>query len=139
MWVFYAFLSAIFAAATAILAKIGIEKIDSNVATAIRTAFVLVFAWLVVFIQKPNLNLGHLSSKTWIFLFLSAMATGLSWLFYFRALQMGPASRVAPIDKFSLIITIVFAGLFLGEKITWQVFLGGILMTIGTIVIALAK
>lgn len=139
MWLTYALLSAVFAAATAILAKIGIEKINSNLATAIRTSFVLVFAWLIVFIQKQEINIGHLSQKTWLFLFLSAIATGLSWLFYFRALQLGQASRVAPIDKLSLVLTIIFAGLFLGERISWQVFFGAILMTIGTIVIAVAK
>ena len=139
MWLVYASLSAVFAAATAILAKIGIEKINSNLATAIRTTFVLVFAWLVVWIQKLDLNLGHISQKTWIFLFLSALATGASWLFYFKALQIGQASRVAPVDKLSLVLTIIFAGLFLGEKISWQVFLGAVLMTAGTIVIALAK
>jgi bacterial/archaeal transporter family protein len=139
MWIIYAGLSAIFAAATAILAKIGIEKIDSNLATAIRTTFVVGFAWIVVFVSKQKIQLETISQKTWIFLFLSALATGLSWLFYFRALQIGQASRVAPIDKMSLVLTIIFAALFLGEKISWQVFLGAVLMTIGTIVIALAK
>jgi len=139
MWLTYAILSAVFAAATAILAKIGIEKINSNLATAIRTSFVLIFAWIVVWMQKIEVNWGEISQKTWIFLFLSALATGLSWLFYFRALQLGQASRVAPVDKLSLVLTIIFAGLFLGEKISWQVFIGALLMTIGTIVIAVAK
>ncbi len=139
MWFSYALLSAFFAAVTAILAKVGVEKINSNLAYAIRTIFVLGFAWLVVVAQKHHTEIGQLSQRTWIFLILSGLATALSWMFYFKALQLGDVSRVAPVDKLSMVLTIVLAALFLGEKISWQVFFGAVLMTIGTVVIALAK
>ncbi len=139
MWLFYAFLSAVFAAATAILAKIGVSNINSHLATALRTTVILFITWGFVFLNRVDIDLRSISQKTYLFLFLSAVATGLSWLFYFRALQLGPASKVAPIDKFSLVLTIVLASLFLHEKITFPVVLGTSLITVGTLVIALYK
>ncbi len=138
-WLTYALFSAVFAAATAILAKIGIKNIDSNLATAIRTIVIVIFAWGIVAFQGTTKQLAHLSQIDLIFLILSGLATGLSWLFYFKALQIGNASQVAPIDKLSLILTIVLAAVFLKERVTPPVFFGGILMTIGSILIALAK
>lgn len=136
-WIVYAFLSAIFAAATAILAKIGIKGVDSNLATAIRTVVILLFAWGIVFVQGSAKQIRSLSQISIFFLVLSGIATGLSWLFYFRALQLGPASRVAPIDKLSLIFTIILAGVFLREKLTIPVVLGAILMSVGAILTTL--
>lgn len=138
-WLTYALLSAVFAAATAILAKIGIKNIDSNLATAIRTVVIVVFAWSIVAFQGTTKQLSHISHVDLFFLILSGLATGLSWLFYFKALQLGNASQVSPIDKLSLILTIVLAAVFLKEKVTPQVFYGGLLMTIGSIMIAMAK
>jgi bacterial/archaeal transporter family protein len=138
-WLLFAFLSAIFAAATSILAKIGIKGVDSNLATAIRTTVILVFAWGIVFAQGLGAKVGELSKTTWIFLVLSGIATGFSWLFYFRALQLGEASKVVPIDKLSLVLTIILAGFFLHEKITIPIIVGSILMTAGALVIALVK
>ena len=138
-WLIFALLSAVFAAFTAILAKIGVKDVNSNLATAIRTVVILLFAWGIVFAQGNYKSLGTISKTTWIFLILSGVATGLSWLFYFRALQLGEASKVAPIDKLSLVLTIVFAVIFLKEKLTAQTIIGAILMTVGTILIALAK
>lgn len=138
-WIFFAFLSAIFAAATSILAKIGIKDVSSNLATAIRTTVILVFAWGIVFAQGLAPKLATLNKTTWIFLILSGIATGLSWLFYFRALQLGEASKVVPIDKLSLVLTIILAGFFLHEKMTLPVILGSLLMTAGALVIALVK
>jgi len=138
-WLGYAILSAVFAAATAILAKIGIKDINSNLATAIRTVVILLFAWGIVFAQGTYKQLGAISQFTLLFLVLSGIATGLSWLFYFRALQLGNASQVAPIDKLSLVFTIILAILFLKEKMSLQVILGATLMTAGSILIALAK
>lgn len=135
----FAFLSAIFAAATAILAKIGVKDINSNLATAIRTIVIVFFAWGIVLVQGSYKDLGHVSKYTWTFLILSGFATGLSWLFYFRALQIGEAKMVAPIDKFSLVLTIIFASLFLQEKITLATVTGVGLITIGTLVITLWK
>src|SRR5450432_414110 len=117
-WLFWSLLSAIFAAATAVLAKIGVAGVDSNLATAVRTTVVLVFAWGVVLATHQVSALASFSSRTWIFLSLSGLATGLSWLCYFRALQMGDASRVAPIDKLSVVFVIVFAAIFLKEPFT---------------------
>lgn len=139
MWFTYAILSAVFAAVTAILTKLGLEKINSTLAYAIRAIFVVGFVWMIVFAQKLEYGLSEVTHKSWIFLFFSALATGLSWLFYFKAMQLGDASKVAPVDKLSVIMTIIFAGLFLGEKITWQVFAGAFLMTAGTVLIAIAK
>lgn len=138
-WVFFGLLSAVFAALTAILAKIGVAKIDSNLATAIRTSVILVFAWGIVLAQKTTTQVKNIDQKSLIFLVLSGLATGLSWLFYFRALQLGEASKVVPIDKLSLVFTIILAGIILGEKVTWQVLLGMILMTAGTLIITAAK
>lgn len=136
-WIFYALLSAVFAAATAILAKIGIKGVDSNLATAIRTVVILLFAWGIVLAQGTTKQLSSLSRISFFFLVLSGIATGLSWLFYFRALQLGPASRVAPIDKLSLVFTIILAGIFLREKLTLPIVLGAALMSIGAILTTL--
>jgi len=138
-WLFYAFLSALFAAATAILAKIGVKDVNSNVATAVRTVVILIFAWAIVFFQGLHKQIAGISRFSLIFLVLSGVATGLSWLFYFRALQLGPASRVSPIDKLSLVLTIVLAAILLKEKVTLPILLGAILMSAGAIVIGLAK
>ncbi len=135
-WLLAAFLSALFAGLTAILAKIGIAGVNSNLATAIRTIFVLVFAWAIVFWQGRASEIGTLSSKTWLFLILSAVATALSWLFYFYALKIGAASRVGPIDKLSMVFTVVLAALFLGETLTIKIIIGTVLMAVGAIVIA---
>src|SRR5438045_3864664 len=127
-WLLWSLLSALFAAATAILAKVGIEGVDSNLATAVRTTVVLVFAWAVALLTGPLDAVFSLQRRTWLFLALSGLATGLSWLCYFRALQLGEASKVAPIDKLSVVFVLVFAGLFLGEAITWRTGLGGMLI-----------
>lgn len=133
-----AILSAVFAAITSILAKIGIKDVNSNLATAIRTSFVLMITWGIVFWQKSAPEMANISKNSWIFLFLSAVATGLSWVFYFYALKLGEASKVAPIDKMSLVLTILFAALILGEKITLVKGVGAVLMTVGVIIIALS-
>jgi transporter family protein len=138
-WYIAAILSALFAAITSILAKIGIKDVNSNLATAIRTSFVLVITWGIVFWQKTTSEIPNISKNSWIFLVLSAIATGLSWIFYFYALKLGEASKVAPIDKLSLVLTIAFAALILGEKITFMKGVGALLMTVGTIIIALSK
>jgi transporter family protein len=132
-WLVYACVSAVAAAATAILAKIGVEGVPSTLATAIRTAVVLVFAWAIVFIVGEHRSLATVSRRSLTFLVLSGLATGVSWLAYFRALQLGPASRVAPIDKLSLPLTIVLAALVLGETVGWKVAVGVALMTIGAL------
>jgi transporter family protein len=138
-WLVFAFLSAIFAALTAILAKVGIKGVDSNLATAIRTTVILVFTWGIVMFQKTLPQIATLNKTSVIFLILSGIATGLSWLFYFHALQIGEVNKVVPLDKLSLVITIVFAALFLKEKLTLATGFGALLMTIGAIVIAFAK
>lgn len=135
MWVVYAVLSAVFASLTAILSKIGMAGINSNLATAIRTIVVLVMAWGMVFITGQQHSIGGLTKQNWTFLILSGIATGLSWLFYFQALQMGDASVVVPIDKFSVVITMVLAFLFLGEKLDTQKLIGGGLIAAGTLVL----
>lgn len=136
-WFIAAFLSAFFASITAILAKFGIKNVDSNLATAIRTTVILLFTWGIVFFQG-NINAVTQINKTgFIFLILSGLATGLSWIFYFYALKIGEASKVVPIDKLSLVLTIIMAFIFLNEKITLKVVLGSVLMTIGAILIAL--
>ena len=132
-WLVYACMSAVAAAATAILAKIGVEGVPSTLATAIRTAVVLIFAWAIVFSLGEHRSLAAVSRRSLTFLFLSGLATGVSWLAYFRALQLGPASRVAPIDKLSLPLTIVLAALVLGEAVGWKVAMGVALMTIGAL------
>jgi len=136
-WLTWALLSAVFAAATAILAKLGVEGVDANFATAVRTSVVVAFTWLIAYVARQPGTFHVPSNKTWLFLALSGFATGLSWLCYFRALQLGPASRVAPIDKLSVALVIVFAALFLGESLTWSKALGGVLIVAGAIVIAL--
>ena len=130
-WLVWALLSALFAAATAILAKIGIAGIDSNLATAIRTTVVLVFTWAIALSLGRHHGMGEITGRSWLFLALSGMATGLSWLCYFRALQLGPASAVAPIDKLSVVLVILFAWLFLGEGLTVHKVIGGLLIAGG--------
>ena len=141
-WIGWALLSAAFAAATALLAKVGVAHVDSNLATALRTTVVVVFAWGVALVlSKPGSGLlGEirlLDRRTLLFLTLSGLATGLSWLCYFRALQLGPASRVAPLDKLSVPLVIVFAWLLLGEKLTPPAIVAGLLITAGAVVIVL--
>jgi len=132
-WVVYAFVSAAAAALTAILAKLGVEGVPSTLATAIRTVVVMVFAWAMVFALAQHHALSSLSRRSLVFLALSGLATGVSWLAYFRALQMAPASLVAPIDKLSLPLTVVLAALLLGESISWRVAAGVSLMTVGAL------
>ena len=135
-WLHWALLSALFAGITAVLAKAGTRDIDSNLAMAIRTSVVLLLAWGIVFANGTVWN-NPLPSKTILFLILSGLATGLSWLCYFRALQMGEASLVAPIDKLSVVVAIILAAVFLGEKLTWQHGAGGALIVAGSIIISL--
>src|SRR5262245_7001104 len=132
-WWAFALMSAVAAAATAILAKIGLERVPSNLATAIRTTVILVFAWGIVLARGEMRSLPQISSRAWMFVTLSGLATGLSWLAYFRALQLAPASRVAPIDKLSLAFTIVLAALVLGETVTWKSAVGALLIVIGAL------
>ena len=138
-WFVYALLSAVFAAAVAILGKIGVANVNSNLATAIRTVVILLFAWGIVFAQGTFKEIGTIPKNTLVFLILSGVATGLSWLFYFRALQLGNASQVAPIDKLSLVLTIIFAVIFLKEKISLSVLAGVALISIGTLLVLLNK
>lgn len=135
MWIFYAILAAIFASLVAILAKIGIEGIDSNLATAIRTVVVLIFTWVIVFLTVPLDSVKTMTAKNWIFLVLSGIATGLSWLCYFRAVQLGDVSRVTPIDKMSVALTILLAFIILGEKASLHVIIGGSLIVAGSLVV----
>src|SRR5580700_9697998 len=135
-WFLWALLSALFAGLTAVLAKVGVEKIDSNLATAIRTV-VLVFTWAIALAVAPTGAMAGLSRRTWLFLTLSGIATGLSWLCYFRALQLGEASRVAPVDKLSVPLVMIFAWLLLGEKLNAAAIVGGVLITAGAVVMAL--
>ena len=137
MWVVYALLSAVFAALVSILAKIGIEGVNSNLAVAIRTVVVLVMAWGMVFITGRQNEIVNIGQRSWMFLLLSGIATGLSWLFYFRALQVGEASRVIPVDKFSVVIAMVLAFVVLGEAVTAKTVIGGVLITIGTLVLVI--
>ena len=134
-WLAWAFLSALFAGLTAVLAKVGVKDVDSNLATAIRTVVVLVFAWAVA-LFRTHQPLSTVTSKTWLFLVLSGLATGASWLCYFRALQLGDVAKVAPIDKLSVVVAIALAALFLHERLTWQNWVGGALIVSGTIVLA---
>jgi bacterial/archaeal transporter family protein len=136
-WIVWALLAAVFAAATALLAKVGVAHVDSNLATAIRTTVVLVFAWGIAIALGKHGEIRDLDRRTIMFLTLSGLATGLSWICYFRALQLGPASRVAPLDKLSVPLVMVFAWLLLGEKLTVPVILGGVLITAGAIVMVL--
>jgi transporter family protein len=137
MWIFYALLSAIFAAAVAILAKIGMKGVDSDLATAIRTVIIVVLAWAIVFSRGLQGELPHLTTRNWWFLLLSGVATGLSWIFYFRALQLGKVAQVAPIDKMSVAIAIILAAVFLGEVPTLKMAIGAALVIAGSLVIAL--
>ncbi|MET4104718.1 EamA family transporter [Hymenobacter sp. UYP22] len=135
MWWTYALLSAVFAALTAILAKVGMKGVDSSLATAVRTVMVLGLAWGIVYAQGGLPGLAHLTRQNWLFLTLSGLATGLSWVCYFRALQLGPVSKVAPVDKLSVALAIGLSVLFLGEKLTWQTGLGAGLILAGTLVL----
>lgn len=136
-WLTWSLLSAFFAAATAILAKVGVTGVDSNLATAIRTTVVVIFTWALAYtLRQPN-TFQALSNKNWLFLFLSGLATGLSWICYFHALQVGQASRVAPVDKLSVVLVILFGTLFLGEGMTWGKATGGLLILAGVVTIAL--
>ena len=137
MWFWFALGSAVFAALTSILAKIGIEGVDSNLATAIRTVVVVLMAWGMVFITNTQGGISSISRKSWIFLILSGFATGASWLCYYKALQMGEASKVVPIDKLSVVITLVLAFIFLHEQFTWKSGLGAALITAGTLIMVL--
>ena len=134
MWVIFAILSAIFAALTSILAKIGIEGVNSNLTTAVRTIVVVLMAWFMVFITGNQNGIVDISKKSWIFLILSGLATGASWLCYYKALQLGEASKVIPIDKLSIVITIILAFIFLGEQITLKTLIGCCLIVTGTFV-----
>ena len=137
MWAVFALLSAVFAALTSILAKVGINGVNSNLATAIRTVVVVIMAWGMVFLTKGQSGIGAISKKSWIFLILSGLATGASWLCYYRALQMGSASKVVPIDKLSVVITLVLAFIFLHEDFTYKSAIGSILITAGTLFMVL--
>ncbi|MBX5324629.1 EamA family transporter [Streptococcus cristatus] len=137
MWFFFALLSAVFAALTSILAKIGIEGVPSNLATAIRTVIVILMAWAMVFLTNSQTEIVNISRKSWLFLILSGLATGASWLCYYKALQMGNATEVSAVDKFSLVITLVLAFFFLQDILTFKTIIGCILITIGTLVIIL--
>ena len=137
MWFFFALLSAIFAALTSILAKIGIEGVPSNLATAIRTVVVILMAWAMVFLTNSQTELVNISRKSWLFLILSGLTIGASWLCYYKALQMGNATEVSAVDKFSLVITLVLAFFFLQDVLTFKTIIGCILITIGTLVMIL--
>ena len=137
MWLLFAILSSVFAALTSILAKVGIEGVNSNLATAIRTAVVLVMSWGMVFLTNAQKGIGQISQKSWIFLILSGLATGASWLCYYKALQMGEASKVVPIDKLSVVITLVLAFIFLHEQFTTKSIIGCILIGAGTLLMVL--
>ena len=135
MWKWYAILSALFAALTAIFAKIGIKDIDSNLATAIRTCVILCITWRIVIAGSSIGGIKHLSGTNWLFLILSGAATGMSWLFYFKALQLGHASKVAPIDKLSVVFTMLLSFMILKEPFSWKVLLGGLIITGGVLII----
>ena len=137
MWFVFALLSAVFAALTSILAKVGIEGVNSNLATALRTLVVLAMAWMMVFVTNAQGGIGAISRKSWLFLILSGLATGASWLCYYRALQIGQASKVVPVDKLSVVITLVLAFAFLHEKFTWKSIAGAVLITAGTLLMVL--
>ena len=137
MWFILALGSAVFAALTSILAKVGIDGVNSNLATAIRTAVVLVMAWGMVFLTDAQGGISGISRRSWVFLILSGLATGASWLCYYRALQVGQASKVVPVDKLSVVITLVLAFVFLHEKFTWKSIAGAALITAGTLLMVL--
>lgn len=137
MWALFAILSAVFAAITSILAKVGIDGVNSNLATAIRTMVVVIMAWGMVFLTHAQSGLAEIGKKSWIFLILSGLATGASWLCYYKALQMGDASKVVPIDKLSVVITLVLAFVFLHEEFTYKSVIGCILIGAGTLFMVL--
>lgn len=137
MWILFAVLSSLFAALTSILAKVGIENVNSNLATAIRTVIVLGMSWLMVFVTHSGSGILEISKKSWLFLILSGLATGASWLCYYKALQLGEASKVVPIDKMSVIITIILAFIFLHETVTLKSLIGCCLIGIGTLLMVL--
>lgn len=137
MWLVFALLSSVFAALTSILAKVGIESVNSSLATAIRTVVVLLMSWLMVFITDAQGSITEISKKSWLFLILSGIATGASWLCYYKALQTGDVSKVVPIDKLSVVLTLIMAFVFLGEKFTAKSLVGCLLITAGTIVMLL--
>lgn len=137
MWLVFAVLSAIFAAITSILAKIGIEGVNSNLATAIRTVVVVLMAWGIVALTNAQSGIAEISKRSWFFLTLSGLATGASWLCYFKALQLGDASKVVSVDKFSIVITLVMAAVFLHEQFTVKTIIGSVLITLGTFVMIL--
>ena len=136
-WIYWSLLSAVFAGATAVLGKIGVAGVSPNLATAIRTFVILLFTWAIAYVTRHPGDIQNLTPRTWMFLVLSGVATGLSWLCYFRALQLGEASRVAPVDKLSVVFVILFAALFLGEKLTFIRGAGGLLIVAGAIILAL--
>lgn len=137
MWLIFAALSAVFAALTSILAKIGIDGVHSNLATAIRTVVVLIMAWVMVFVTHSQSGITSIGKRSWLFLILSGLATGISWLCYYKALQIGEASKVVPVDKMSVVITMLMAFVFLNEKFTIKSMIGVILITAGTIFMAI--
>ena len=137
MWFVFALLSAVFAALTSILAKVGIDGVNSNLATALRTVVVLVMAWGMVFLTNSQSGISEISKKSWLFLILSGLATGASWLCYYKALQIGDASKVVPVDKLSVVITLVLAFVFLHEQFTLKSVVGCILIGIGTLIMVL--
>lgn len=133
MWLLFAILSSVFAALTSILAKVGIEGVGSNLATAIRTCVVVIMSWIMVFVTNQQGGLTSISKRSWIFLILSGLATGFSWLCYYKALQTGEASKVVPVDKMSVVLTLILAFVFLHESFTWKSIAGCILITAGTL------
>jgi len=135
MWVFYALLSALFAALTAIFAKIGVTNINANLATGIRTVIILLMIWCIILVKGETKDIGSLSKQHILFLILSGIATGLSWLFYFKALQLGKVSQAAAVDKLSLAIVIILSAMFLGEALTWKTLIGAGLIILGTLVL----
>ncbi len=137
MWILFAILSAVFAALTSILAKIGIEGVDSNLATAIRTVVVVGMSWLIVFLTHAQSGISAIDKKSWIFLILSGLATGASWICYYRAIQLGDVSKVVPIDKMSVVLTLILAFTFLHEEFTVKTAIGSVLITLGTILMVL--
>ena len=137
MWWIFAILSAVFAALTSILAKVGIDGVDSNLATAVRTVVVVIMAWAMVFITRAQSGMSEISKKSWLFLILSGLATGASWLCYYKAIQLGEVSKVVPIDKLSVVITLVLAFVFLHEEFTAKSIIGCILIGAGTLLMVL--
>ena len=137
MWFIFAILSAVFAALTSILAKVGIDGVNSNLATAVRTIVVVLMAWVMLFVTNAQSGLFEISKKSWIFLILSGLATGASWLCYYKALQIGEASKVVPVDKLSVVITLILAFVFLHESFTFKSLIGCVLITAGTLIMVL--